>query len=295
MPTLSGTVKDAGGAFVAKLVRVYRRDSGAYVGAVVSNQTTGAWSISTADTSEHMAIEHDAVGNPYFGKLGLGLHFNGANGSTSFADVAGNTVTAIGNAQISTAQSVFSGASGLFDGAGDGLNIPDSPILRPGAGDFMLRFWQRYSALTGYQTLYSKGYAVAGGILVQTGNGDGKINVYQGASTTLVAAESGGTVNSGQWYCIEIERTSGVLKIRRDGTQVASVSNTTDYNATSTVYIGGGSATGFNNYYFNGYLDDLEFYSGVSLPDHSVPASQFLDAISGGSENALIRDRLVPV
>ena len=59
----------------------------------------------------------------------LGLHCNGTNGSTTFTDVKGNTVTANGNAQISTAQyPALTGktASALFDGAGDYLSIPDS-------------------------------------------------------------------------------------------------------------------------------------------------------------------------
>lgn len=34
----------------------------------------------------------------------LGLHMNGTNGSTTFTDVKGKTMTAYGNARISTAQ-----------------------------------------------------------------------------------------------------------------------------------------------------------------------------------------------
>src|SRR3972149_9214360 len=54
------------------------------------------------------------------------LHMDGANGSTTFTDEMGQAVTANGNAQISTAQSKFGGASGLFDGTGDYLSVPAS-------------------------------------------------------------------------------------------------------------------------------------------------------------------------
>src|SRR5512139_871383 len=54
------------------------------------------------------------------------LHFNGNDGSTTFHDEALNIDwIANGNAQIDTAQSVFGGASGLFDGTGDYLSSAD--------------------------------------------------------------------------------------------------------------------------------------------------------------------------
>jgi len=48
--------------------------------------------------------------------------------STTFTDssLSPKTITRYGNAQIDTAQSVFGGAAGLFDGSGDYLTIPDS-------------------------------------------------------------------------------------------------------------------------------------------------------------------------
>src|SRR3990167_7743345 len=54
------------------------------------------------------------------------LHMDGTNGSTTFTDEIGKTVTANGNAQISTAQSKFGGASGLFNGAGDWIDVPSN-------------------------------------------------------------------------------------------------------------------------------------------------------------------------
>jgi hypothetical protein len=49
------------------------------------------------------------------------LHFDGSNNSTTFTDSSANALSfsVSGNAKISTAQSKFGGASGLFDGNGD--------------------------------------------------------------------------------------------------------------------------------------------------------------------------------
>jgi hypothetical protein len=61
--------------------------------------------------------------DPYFANVSLLLHGNGANGSTTITDSSPSpkTVTAVGNAQISTAQSKFGGASIALDGTGDEL------------------------------------------------------------------------------------------------------------------------------------------------------------------------------
>jgi hypothetical protein len=63
--------------------------------------------------------------DPYFSNVSLLLHGDGANGSTTIVDSSPSpkTVTAVGNAQISTAQSKFGGSSLAFDGSGDYLTV----------------------------------------------------------------------------------------------------------------------------------------------------------------------------
>jgi len=69
---------------------------------------------------------------------------NGNNGTFN----GGKAITAVGNAQLDTAQSKFEGASGLFDGSGDYLSAADSDDWNFGAGDFTIDFWVRFNALT---------------------------------------------------------------------------------------------------------------------------------------------------
>jgi hypothetical protein len=54
--------------------------------------------------------------------VSLLLHGNGTNGSTTITDNSPSpkTVTAVGNAQISTAQSKYGGGSIAFDGFSNG-------------------------------------------------------------------------------------------------------------------------------------------------------------------------------
>lgn len=56
IPKLSGTVKDSANSPAARTVRAYRRSDGALSGSVVSNATTGAFSIDTPDFTAHYVI-----------------------------------------------------------------------------------------------------------------------------------------------------------------------------------------------------------------------------------------------
>jgi hypothetical protein len=96
--------------------------------------------------------------DPYFDDVVLLLHLNGSNGSTTFPDSSINpkTVSANGNAQISTAQSKFGGASVVLDGTGDYLTSNDNADFEFGSGDFTIEFWMRLTS-SARQGLISKG------------------------------------------------------------------------------------------------------------------------------------------
>lgn len=59
MATTSGTILDINGNGVARTVRVYRRDTGALLGGVISSATTGAYSFSDAYAGEVQVIMLD--------------------------------------------------------------------------------------------------------------------------------------------------------------------------------------------------------------------------------------------
>ena len=79
------------------------------------------------------------------------LHFDGADGSTTFTDssLTPKTFTANGDAQIDTADSKFSGASGLFDGTDDYITTPDSADFVLGSEDFTIDLWFNCNAPSG--------------------------------------------------------------------------------------------------------------------------------------------------
>lgn len=88
------------------------------------------------------------------------LHMNGTNGSTTFTDEFGNTVTASGSAQISTAQSKFGGASGIFDGTTDYLTIGDSAdfqFLTDISTDYTVSGWVYLTNYTDNRCIFQHG------------------------------------------------------------------------------------------------------------------------------------------
>jgi hypothetical protein len=68
---------------------------------------------------------------------------DGANGSTTFTDSSPNalTVTAAGNAQISTTQKKYGTGAMYFDGTGDYVATGDHADFTLGSADFTVDFW----------------------------------------------------------------------------------------------------------------------------------------------------------
>ena len=51
------------GSPVARAIRAQREDTGAYVGGVISNATTGAYTITTTHTGEHTVVAYPVTGD----------------------------------------------------------------------------------------------------------------------------------------------------------------------------------------------------------------------------------------
>lgn len=293
--SVSGTVKDSSGNYASRLVRVSRRDTGALLATLVSNQTTGAWKQEAANTAavvtKHCAVLYDIHPSRY---MVLGLHCDGTNGSTTFSEVTGKTVTAGGNAQISTAQSKFGGASGYFDGTGDYLSLADSTDWDFGTGDFTVRCWVRLGSTGTVQTFLSNYQTTTVGWTFQY-KGDTTTLQFLNGTTVLLGATWAPSADT--WYLVEVSRISGYLRMFVDGTQLGvSQSNTTDITgSTSSLYIGAQDAS--NTTPLNGYLDDIEIYKGVGLNNYgyTVPTSAFTYSPIATPENALVYDNITPV
>ena len=80
------------------------------------------------------------TGDPYLDHVVLHMHFDGADGATTFTDVKGHPVTPYGAANLATTPSVF-GSSGAFDGASAYLTLENSDDWNFGAADFTVELF----------------------------------------------------------------------------------------------------------------------------------------------------------
>lgn len=219
-----------------------------------------------------------AATDPNFANVTLLLHFNGANGSTTFTDSSSNnlTITPSGNAQISTAQSKFGGAAGAFDGNGDYISPSNSVGMIFGTSDFTVEFWfyansigSSYSAVMGFHNGGSEDWGVFA-------NNSGAF-IYGGG----VGLVGGGTVNTGAWYHFAACRSGTTVRSFLNGTQVGIATGVTgNYtnNAGNSFRVGDDySAT---NPAFNGYIDELRITPNVAryTANFTAPTAAFPDS-----------------
>ena len=206
-------------------------------------------------------------GIPSFDNVALLLHMDGTNGSTTFTDSGPNalTVTAVGNAQISTTQSKFGGASAYFDGTGDYLTIASNAAFSFSQGDFTAECWVYPTASTGIFGVYgtSGGSGSNPKFVMHLDSLTPKIhyNALTGGSNIYTAATSAISVN--QWTHLAFVRQGTTWTWYINGTASGTGSNSTTITFTSqTTFIGYGGESYFSP--FLGYLDELRVTKGVA-------------------------------
>lgn len=223
--------------------------------------------------------------DPHFANVSLLCHFNGADASTSFPDNSASpkTLTANGNAQVDTAQSMFGGASALFDGSGDFISTPAHSDFNMGGGDFTVEFWVRFLSLTGTQTVV--GQAASSGsnstvsFVVQKDSGN-KIAAFGCSASTAVGITTGVTsVTAGVWYHVAYTRAANTFRLFLNGIQEATVTQGVTLNSSSFA-LSIGRLGEFNGQYVNGWVDDLRITKGVAryTANFTPPAAQFPDS-----------------
>ncbi|MHB2169957.1 LamG-like jellyroll fold domain-containing protein [Alsobacter sp. R-9] len=236
-------------------------------GTATTNQTI---SVTITDVSE-------APTDPYFSSVTWLLGFNGTNNSTTFTDESGSpkTLTAEGNAKISTAQSKFGGASGLFDGSGDRIVSSDKAGTNFGTGDFTIEFWVRPAAADFGWVMGNWENGTYAGWGIRKESGVLKFSKPFGTSLELSWSPSAGT-----WYHVAFSRSSGTLRVFIDGILLGKGSFTDDLTVVQNYnFTVGDMGTYWNNASLNAYLDELRITKGVarytSDSSFSVPTDAY--------------------
>lgn len=225
--------------------------------------------------------------NPYRfgnagGKVAALFHFDGPNGSTAIIDETGRSWTRNGSAQISTAQSVFGGASLLLNGSSF-LTTPASPLLNMRDGAFCIEARVRIKSFSTEQTLignlsteYDKSYEWLIRIAKR------HINFYygrRGSSQSILRLFTPVDLQINTWYAVAIQRDiSGEWSCFVNGSkgvkyQVSPLGPGINYGPEITgVYVDAVDLGEIDNALwigahafgegFNGYIDEMRYLVG---------------------------------
>jgi len=231
--------------------------------------------------NEQSAARREAIwpstDDPFFSSVSLLLHMDGSNGSTTFTDSSLNalTVTANGNAQISTAQSKFGGASGYFNGTSDSLTFTD-PAL--GTGNFTIEMWLKTNSSVQYAQLVGNETVSSGFTFVINNNSStgGQLAVYLNGS--LVVSSSSGDWSDDTWHHIALTRSGSTVTLWGDGTSLGTGTSSASFNGAASMVVARNNVYTPRN--LVGYIDDLRITKGVAryTANFTPPNAAFPDA-----------------
>ena len=196
------------------------------------------------------------------------LHFGGADASTTFTDESGKVWTNRGNAQIDTAQSVFGGSSGLFDGTTDWIDTPDHADFNVGAGNWTVDFRLRLSAVAALQYLFGQSDAASTvatrSVEMYFNNADATLHFWLGNGAAVCDVASVGTLVVNTWYHIALVRNGNTATQYINGTadgnfDVTGVTLQDSGNLFSIARLGE-----LANFHTFGWIDEFRWSKGIA-------------------------------
>lgn len=215
--------------------------------------------------------------NPYWANVSSLLHFDGADGSTTFADQKGHVWTPSGNAQIDTAHSKFGGASGLFDGSGDYITAASHADFGFGSSDFTIEAFVRVPSTGSDQTLFDNRTASNTGIGIYSSIIAGGGGQKWGVASNVAVIATGAVLTVNTWIHLAIARQGTTLRGFRNGVQDFSITDSRTYASASQARCG---ATYVATQPYYGHIDDARVTKGVAryTSAFTPPSAPFPDS-----------------
>jgi hypothetical protein len=179
-------------------------------------------------------------------------------------NTAKNVLETVADAQISTTQSKFGGASLAFDGSGDWLAGPPTPQTDLGSGDFTIEAWL-------YRT--ASGAASDSGIVSRGAPTtlNGFVFGYTSANVLVFNFNYSGAIVTGvtvipanTWTHVAVSRSGTTFRLFVNGVvdATATSSSSQTLNAADIFYVG---RSGYDSgRIVTGYLDDVRITKGIA-------------------------------
>jgi hypothetical protein len=169
------------------------------------------------------------------------------------------------------------GGSAYFDGTGDYLTAPNNAAFAYGTGDFTVEGWFYLTTSNTAQCLidFRSSGSSSTGFFIGVVSG-GNFQVWNNAN--LVNVSAGIALN--QWYHFAVARNGSTLKAFLNGTEIASVTNSTNWSD-QVCSIGRSASAGE---IITGYISNLRVLKGTALyTSNFTPPTSPLTAITNTS------------
>ncbi len=303
MPTISGVVRDATGAFAKRVIRAFSQSSGRLVAYAYSDASTGAYSMYVPTTEPHTVVAYDTEGvdvDPAREFVEFHLTMDGSNNGTSFVDtVRGQTLTVYGNAKTVTGVKQFGTASAYFDGSGDYLLLSNKGVGHFGYDDFTIELF--LSPINGgHGSAWSRiaesiNYPNAGGWQLVAQSSDNPCKLRFDVSTGSGILNNTVAIPNSTFTHVAVTRQKGVGRMFLGGIKTVEANIASQCFYANQLSIGGNIVNGES---FYGHVDEFRITKGFAryAVDFTPPTQAFpLVGLSNTNFNAVVFDNVVPV
>ena len=223
-----------------------------------------------------------AGGDVNYNNVSLLLNMEGSNGSTTFADgsSSGHSVTANGNASISTSEFKFGSSSAYFDGNGDYLSMSTTNSLDLRSGDFTIETWFYDAGISNDNTIIGNwGQNLDDNYILGVNNPHQILFYWGGNGNVNALITSSSTYSTNTWNHVAVVRNGNTFTLYLNGVSVGSETSTDSTYQDSSTLIGkyGSNLGGFSANTFYGYIDQVRITKGVAryTSNFSVPTAAF--------------------
>lgn len=214
--------------------------------------------IGAAKCAMMASVAAASLPDPSYANVTSLLHFDGADGSSTFTDQKGITYLGHGSPTLSATTKKFGTAAANLSNGSSIYTTGIPTAFAPGTGDFTVELWYYVATVPDAYICLFDTRQTGVGFVVTVFQGSGPaLNFIGGSTGSLTVAGPSLTVG---WHHFALVRQSGTVKMYQDGTQTGSGADTTNYTATS-LYLGAGYNFGSP---LNGYIDDFRWTNGVA-------------------------------